>query len=91
MANKKIIINVSDNVSDALVKSFNKRIAMLEKLIAKKSKKKDTSMEMAELRKLRGMVGDSNRSFDRKSTSMIEALKAANSRPFTAQIVPSPS
>lgn len=91
MSTKRIVINVQDNVTDALIKSQNKRIQALENLIKKKAKKKDVSSEMRELNALKSVVMTSNSKFEHKSNAMLKALEKANTRPFLAQIVPSPS
>jgi len=63
----------------------------LERLIKKKAKKKDVSSEMMELNSLKKMLSSQNSSFEKKSGAMLEALKKANTRPFMAQVIPSPS
>ena len=91
MSTKRIVINIQDNVTDALVKSQNKRLQVLESLIKKKSKKKDVSSELAELNLLKKMVSSQNSNFEKKSGAMLEAFKSASTRPFMAQVIPSPS
>ena len=91
MATKRIVINVQDNVTDALIKSQNVRIKTLESLIKKKAKKKDVSSELRELGSLKKLVSSQSSSFDKKSNAMLAALEKSAARPFRAQIVPYPA
>jgi len=91
MATKRIVINVQDNVTDALIKSQAKRLSALESLIKKKSKKKDVSSELRELNSLKKMVSSQKTSFTKQSSAMLSALEKSASRPFSAQIIPSPA
>lgn len=93
MANKRILINISDPVTEALIKSQNKRIAILEKLIKQKRRKKeDALMELKELNTLRNRIDTKFSNMDKKTSSLLTAIKESNTpKPFKAMVVPSPS
>ena len=91
---RTIKINISDPVTDALVKSQSKRIAVLETIIKKKkTKKEDVMNELRELNSVKSLIKQSEgriRATQDKTNSMVDAFKRAQStQRFT--IVPSPS
>jgi seryl-tRNA synthetase len=93
MANKKIVINVQDNVTDALVKSQNKRIQTLESLIKKKKKKKDAMAELRDINSVRSNIKKAEariKAIEKTPNKIVDALKNMKIQ-TTNRIVPFPS
>ena len=82
---RTIKINISDPVTDALVKSQNKRIQVLESMIKKKKKnKKDAMGELRELNSVKSLIKQSEsriKGIQDKTASMISAFKNSNKAP----------
>jgi len=88
---KKITINISDPIADAMLTGQKKRLDTLERLIKKKAKKKDVSSELRTVNKLKSLVNSKNRGVTQSISKLTKALMEKNSKPFPAMIVPSPS
>lgn len=98
---KTIKINISDPVTDALVKSQTTRLAVLESLIKKKKKTKDVAGELRSVNGIRSDVKRSEariKSIEKKTNAMIDALKNRKTTKVTIvntgmgqRVLPSPA
>jgi len=91
MATKRIVINVADPLTESLIKSQSKRLTVLERMIKDKKKKSEVSSELRALNSLKSDMARQQLKMQDQSNSLLKALKTNMSRPFTAQVIPSPS
>ncbi len=93
MATKRIVINLEDKMTDALVKSQNKRIQALESLIKKKKKKKDAMSELREVNSARSEIKQAEARINasaKETNKLVKALKNIKIE-STNRIIPFPS
>jgi len=89
----KVIVE-KDPIADALMKSLQKRLAILETLI---KQNKGNKSDMKSLQKLIAQMsreGNGSAKFnslERKTDSLLRALKEKKQPKFSLQIIPSPS
>ena len=90
---KTIKLTISDPVTDALIKSQNKRLAVLERAVKKKKKGKEVSIsgELRDLNSLKSQMARQQLRTGQQVNSLLSALKKDKSKPFMAQVIPSPS
>ena len=97
MATKRIVINLQDNITDALVKSQNKRLAVLETMLkTKKTKKKDALTELARLNSMKKTITSNEiklKNVQSKNNVLVNAFKkvASGLSSVGSRVQPSPS